>query len=198
MSSPSTEPLVVVLMGPNGAGKSTLAPDLLRDMLGVTQYVNADTIAQGLSGFDPLGAALEAGRIMLHRLHELGKLRVNFAFETTGASRSLSPWLKQLKANGWYVHISYLWLPDPQMAIERVASRTKAGGHWVPEHLIQRRYALGLANFWNLYRPIASTWRVYDNATAFAPDLIARGEATRVESLDPEKWARFRKMVSNG
>ena len=43
-------PSVVVLAGPNGAGKTTLAPALLRGALSVDQFVNADVIAQGLSG----------------------------------------------------------------------------------------------------------------------------------------------------
>jgi len=46
-------PQVIVIAGPNGAGKTTLAPFLLRDTLGVLEYVNADPIAHGLSGFDP-------------------------------------------------------------------------------------------------------------------------------------------------
>lgn len=42
------DPLVVVVAGPNGAGKSTTAPRLLRGALAVTEFVNADAIAQGL------------------------------------------------------------------------------------------------------------------------------------------------------
>ena len=80
-------PNVIVLAGPNGSGKSTSAPSLLNGMLGVTEFVNADVIAQGLSGFAPMGAALEAGRIMLQRLHDLAEMRVSFAFETTLASK---------------------------------------------------------------------------------------------------------------
>src|SRR5690606_17060056 len=81
-------PRVVVLCGPNGAGKSTAAETLLRDTLAVAEFVNADTIAQGLSGFRPAASALAAGRVMLARLHELAAKRDDFAFETTLASRS--------------------------------------------------------------------------------------------------------------
>jgi len=42
-------PHVIVIAGPNGAGKSTTAPAILKGALGVTEFVNADTIAQGLS-----------------------------------------------------------------------------------------------------------------------------------------------------
>lgn len=40
-------PHVIVIAGPNGAGKSTTAPMLLKGTLGVTEFVNADVIAQG-------------------------------------------------------------------------------------------------------------------------------------------------------
>ena len=52
-----SRPSVIALAGPNGAGKSTVGPGLLRGALRVTEFVNADVIAQGLSAFDP-----DAGR----------------------------------------------------------------------------------------------------------------------------------------
>ena len=60
-------PTVVILAGPNGAGKSTAAPELLHDELAVSEFVNADVIARGLSAFDPDRVALAAGRVMLAR-----------------------------------------------------------------------------------------------------------------------------------
>ena len=83
-------PTVIVLAGPNGAGKTTVAPRLLRDTLGLVEFVNADTIALGLAGFDPDVAALEAGKVMFDRIRQLGVQRHSFAFETTLASRSLA------------------------------------------------------------------------------------------------------------
>ncbi len=64
-------PQIILIVGPNGAGKSTLAPLLLRDKLKLNEYVNADTIALGLSAFAPESAAIEAGRVMLKRLRDL-------------------------------------------------------------------------------------------------------------------------------
>ena len=51
---------VVVIAGSNGSGKSTAAPALLRDYVGLKEFVNADVIAQGLSGFDAANAAVAA------------------------------------------------------------------------------------------------------------------------------------------
>ncbi|MGD9561093.1 MAG: hypothetical protein AB7F88_02610 [Pyrinomonadaceae bacterium] len=64
-------PNAVVISGPNGAGKSTLAPALLRDTFSIPEYVNADTIAEGLSAFAPADVSFDAGRVMLGRLHDL-------------------------------------------------------------------------------------------------------------------------------
>jgi predicted ABC-type ATPase len=83
-----TTPSVIVLAGPNGAGKTTASRTLLAETLRLTTFVNADVIAQGLAGFDPDSAAVEASRIMLERLHALAAERVSFAFETTLAGRT--------------------------------------------------------------------------------------------------------------
>src|SRR5579875_3734992 len=96
-------PLIVVVAGPNGAGKTTTATSLLRDALAVDEFVNADTIAQGLSAFRPGEVAIAAGRIMLERLQALAAQRPNFAFETTLASRSFAPWLRARRAEGYRV-----------------------------------------------------------------------------------------------
>jgi predicted ABC-type ATPase len=168
-------PNVVVLAGPNGAGKSTSAPSILRDALGVDEFVNADDIARGLSGFEPERAAMAAGRIMLARLRGLAWQRRSFAFETTLASRSFAPWLAELVRNGYQFHLVFLWLPSPDMAVARVAARVREGGHDVPEETIRRRYEAGLRNFFGLYQPMATAWEFWDNSTESGLALIASG-----------------------
>jgi predicted ABC-type ATPase len=164
---------VVVIAGPNGAGKSTTAPKLLREGLSVQEFVNADAIALGLSGFAPESVAFAAGRLMLRRLQELAKDSRDFAFETTLASRTFAPWLKKLQANGYEFHLIYLWLPQAELAVQRVAERVRLGGHSVPEETIRRRYDKSLRNFFNLYRPLADSWLMLDNSTIAVPRQIA-------------------------
>lgn len=94
----NNHPHLVVIAGPNGAGKSTTAPSLLKGTLGVTEFVNADLIAQGLSAFKPEMTAFRSGRVMLERLHYLAKKRFDFAFETTLASKTFATWIKELWA----------------------------------------------------------------------------------------------------
>jgi len=63
-----SQPRIVILAGPNGAGKSTASQLIIRDELGIRDFINADTIARGLSAYDVESVALESGRIMLERL----------------------------------------------------------------------------------------------------------------------------------
>ncbi|MDR1083902.1 MAG: zeta toxin family protein [Deltaproteobacteria bacterium] len=171
----SKAPHTIILAGPNGVGKSTSAPVLLRDTFAVDEFVNADSIAQGLSAFRPESVGLEAGRIMLKRLQELAGKRANFAFETTLASRTFASWLKQLAAAGYKSHLMFLTLPDAEAAIARVASRVSLGGHNVPAYDIRRRFMAGLKNLFHLYMPVVSSWQIFDNSNADSPVKIAEG-----------------------
>jgi hypothetical protein len=59
---------IVIIGGPNGAGKTTAAQVVLPQQLDIREFVNADEIARGLSPFNPEGAALAAGRLMIERI----------------------------------------------------------------------------------------------------------------------------------
>lgn len=96
----SNHQTVVVSIGPNGAGKSTAAPYLLKQALGILEFVNADQIAAGLSAYAPERVSFEAGRIMLKRLRELAASKVSFAFESTLSSRTFALFLKRCKSQG--------------------------------------------------------------------------------------------------
>jgi predicted ABC-type ATPase len=185
-------PNVIVLAGPNGAGKTTAAPRLLRDMLGVVEFVNADTIAQGLAGFAPEIAAWEAGTVMFDRIRQLAARRSSFAFETTLASRSLAPWLDDLLHAGYAFHLVFLWLPNADLAVGRVADRVRLGGHNVPEATVRRRYDRGLRNFFGLYQPLATAWRLCDNTDLDNPRLVAAGKGSTATAIsDCHLWARI-------
>ncbi len=191
-------PKVVVLAGPNGAGKTTAAERILRGPLRVTEFVNADVISRGLSDLSPQSAALEAGSMMLNRLRELAARRANFAFETTLASRSFAPRIRDLLANGYRFDLVFLWLPSPEAAIARVAERVRRGGHDVPQSTIRRRYWAGLRNFFELYQPLATTWQMIDNGVD-ASRLIATGSGNLVHQIGvPSIWSAIEQAGRHG
>ena len=189
-------PQVIVIGGPNGAGKTSSAPDLLRDTVGIDAFVNADLIAEGLSGFRPEDSAVEAGRILLARLRELAGRRADFAFESTLSGRTLHAFLCRLADAGYECHIFYLWLPSVDLAVARVRRRVQAGGHDVPEPVIRRRFRKSLLNFDRLYRPVTTTWRLYDGSAILGRRLIAYGTAGgRPKVVNAERWALVRRQI---
>lgn len=166
-----SQPQAVIIAGPNGSGKSTSATVLLPDDM---PFVNADMIAQRISGASGTPGDINAGRLLVQQVDELQSQGADFAFETTLATKMLSTRVKAWHDAGYRVHLFFFWLPSAELAIHRVASRVRAGGHDVPDDTVRRRYDAGLRNFFELYRPLVHTWRLYDNSGGGDPRLIAK------------------------
>ncbi|HEV2479674.1 MAG TPA: zeta toxin family protein [Puia sp.] len=147
-------PNLYIIAGCNGAGKTTASFTILPEMLNCKEFVNADNIAAGLSPFNPGGVAIEAGRLMLSRIHELMKAGVDFAFETTLATRSYASLVKAAQLVEYKVTLLFIWLDSPETAIQRVADRVAAGGHHIPDDTVRRSYYRGIYNLIHLYIPI--------------------------------------------
>ncbi len=178
-------PHLIIIAGANGSGKSTAAPALLQNAVHIDNFVNADVIAQGLCAFQPEKVAIQAGRVMLNRIHQLAEEQATFAFETTLSSRTSAPWITRLKKEGYQFHLIFLWLKTEELAVSRVQERIKMGGHSVPDATIRRRYHAGLKNLFNLYQPITDSWQLYDNSDSDQLNLIAseiKGNNTRIEN----------------
>lgn len=133
-------PNLFIISGSNGSGKSTAAPTLLQNTVHIDNFVNADVIAKGLSAFQPEKVAMQAGRIMLDRIHQLANECATFAFETTLASKTFAPWIKRLKEVGYKFHLVFLWLKSEELAISRVNERIKMGGHFVLWQKLKETY----------------------------------------------------------
>ena len=170
-------PKLAVVGGPNGAGKSTSAPRLLRDLLGIVRFINADSIAVGLSGFQPAATAFEAGRIMLDQIARFSAKKVDFAFESTLSGRSYANLIRSLLDDGYELHLWYFWLHSADLAVQRVRERVRRGGNDVPEEDIRRRYDRSRDNFFQIYAPVAQTWSVFDNSITGKTVLVASGGA---------------------
>lgn len=187
-------PNIIIIAGPNGAGKSTIAPKLLRDTFGITEYVNADTIAEGLSAFAAEEASFEAGRIMLARLRHLSEQNKDFAFETTLATRFYANWAVGLKeASGYRISLIFLWLRQVELSIARVAARVKLGGHSIPEATIRRRFERGRKNFFELYVPIADAWQIYNAGTEPASEIAKFDRVEGLQVTNGVLWNQIKK-----
>jgi predicted ABC-type ATPase len=155
---------IIILAGPNGAGKTTFAREYLLKEAHCPDFVNVDSIAAGLSPFDPARAAFQAGRIMLAEIHRRVRKGESFAFETTLSGRGYIRSIPEWRRAGYRVQLIFLSLPDGSMAVERVAARVAQGGHSVASADIRRRFDSGLRNFREIYRNLVDEWWWYDNS----------------------------------
>ena len=184
---------IYIIAGSNGSGKTTLANTLLPDFLGCSEFVNADLIAAGLSPFNPDSMAIQAGRLMLERIQNLTNEQKDFAFETTLATRSYAPHIKQWIKKGYAVHLIFLWVREVNISIERVKKRVQMGGHFIPENIIRRRYKRGIYNFLNIYQPLVTSWEIYDNSSIEHVKLIAEYTSQELTIHKEELW----KIIQN-
>ena len=165
---------IVIIAGPNGAGKTTFAREFLPFEAGCPTFVNADLIAAGLSPFQPDAAAFRASRLMLEEIAAQAAAGRNFAFETTLSGRTYAAMIPAWRSAGYQVKLLFLGLESFEEAIARVAMRVRQGGHAIPPAVIRRRFALGLKNFKDVYRPRVDYWQWYDNGGP-TPRLLEEG-----------------------
>ena len=184
----SRQPNLYVVAGANGAGKSTFARLFLPDYADCREFVNADLIAAGLSPFNPEGLAIQAGKLMLERIEALAATRTDFGFETTLAGKSWVPLLEKLRGMGYRLHIFFLWIPGPELALKRIEERVLAGGHSIPEEVVRRRFRRGLRNFFKLYAPMVDAWMIFDSSRD-TPELIVFSVADLKIVFDREVFA---------
>lgn len=154
---------ILIIAGPNGAGKTTFARSFLPDEAACPRFINADLIAAGLSPFAPEAAAIRAGRLMLEEIRSCVQCGESFAFETTLSGLGYLRHIRQWRAQGYRVKLYFLGLPNVEIAIERVASRVRQGGHDISESVIRRRFTAGLHNFDQHYKGSVNAWARYDN-----------------------------------
>jgi predicted ABC-type ATPase len=165
---------IVIIAGPNGAGKTTFAREFLPNEADCPVFVNADLIAAGLAPFSPEAAAFRAGRLMLEEIRNHVHRRESFAFETTLSSLMYARLIPKWRRLGYRVRLIYLRLPNPEMAVTRVADRVAQGGHFIPEAVIRRRFDGGWNNFNSKYKLLVNAWALYDNSQP-EPVLIEEG-----------------------
>lgn len=183
-----------VIAGPNGAGKTTFAMRYLPRVAKVAEFVNADSIAHGLSPLNEQAVQVEAGRLFLRRIAEMTRRGRGFAFETTLSGRAHVRLFGRLRKRGFQIVLFYLWIPSPAFSVARVASRVANGGHGIPRGVIERRYPKSLNNLFRLYIPLADLTLIFDNSGDHAA-LVAEIERNRERIADRELYSAIMRQL---
>lgn len=175
MAPKAGPPRLYVLAGVNGAGKSSIGGAIIR--ASGADYFNPDEAARRLIAANPgldqvraNAAAWQRGRRLLERAI---RERKDFTFETTLGGSTMPRLLTEAASQGFEVRIWYVGLATPDLHIERVRNRVRAGGHDIPESSIRRRWRHSRLNLVQLL-PHLTELRVYDNSADADP---ATGQA---------------------
>ena len=193
MSAADDPPIIYAIGGPNGAGKTTFAREFL-PAVGIGPFLNARSLAAGLSPLRPEAMAIPAARLLLERWRALVAARTSFAFESTFSGRTYAPMLRAARAVGYTVKVCYLWLPSDSASLRRVRNRVREGGHNVPLEDIRRRYLPSVRNFFELYLPLSDVTLLYE-ATDPPPQIVAQWSGSMLEILQPELYEKIHQQA---
>ncbi|PIE44516.1 MAG: zeta toxin [Gammaproteobacteria bacterium] len=171
-----------IIAGCNGAGKTTASLTILPEVLNCREFINADEIAKGLSPLNVESVSVQAGKLMIKRFHELLDSGVDFAVETTLATKSYIRNIHKAKKRKYTVILLFFALDSPELAKRRVQYRVQEGGHNIPSESIERRYFKGLHYLFEYYLPIVDKAVIYDNSND-SPTLIAKQLSDKIMQI---------------
>lgn len=204
-------PTLWIVAGPNGAGKSTLvqAAPINRVLPGVT-FWNPDSIARDLlmqRGFHSFADApldqqrlafLEAATFVESKLSESVASCQAAGVETVLSTRKYCKLVDEVVTRGGFFGLIYVSLQSSDLACQRVAQRTREGGHSVPVEKIESRWHKSLANIpWFAER--ASQFFIFDNSSADRgepPALVAYGSQGRIRQCPVQAHAALAAVLA--
>lgn len=159
------EKVIYVFAGPNGSGKSTLIANLYLNGKLNAEYVNADiycnTNFKDIENIDERNKA--AMFYTTDKVNSYLKQGKSFCYETVLSHPSKIQLFKQAKKLGYKIISTFVYTNNPQINIDRVAARSKQGGHDVPKEKIISRYYRSLEYAKDLEK-ISNEFSNFDNS----------------------------------
>lgn len=185
---------VLLIAGANGSGKTTLGRDLV-EAGRLTLFLNPDELVESTEGNGAAFTALRAAKLHITQRDSLIARGESFAIETTLSGRSTLSFLRRAKQAGYEMRIAYVFVDNPQLCMDRIALRVRAGGHDVPEDLVRRRFSVSMRHFWNDYRLFADRWTLSYNGDQ-GIEAIADGKREHYRVLNERLFGRFKDQLS--
>ncbi|AWI50028.1 hypothetical protein DDU33_00270 [Actinobacillus porcitonsillarum] len=152
--------LAIFYCGTNGAGKSTLR-SFNQDSVQIV--IDSDHIAMQINPGNPRLADIEAGRKAVELFKFAIRHNISFSMESTLSGKSILQRMEVAKKN-FYTRLNYVGVDDPKINIARVKARVKAGGHFIEEETIKRRYQINRENLIQAILLNDETF-IYDNSS---------------------------------
>lgn len=128
---------------------------------------------------------------MLERIKYLIKKDQNFAFETTLSTKSYKNLVIEAQNKGYAVMLIFFYLKSEDLAVKRVETRVKEGGHDIAVKVIRRRYENGLKNFFNIFKDLVNEWMFIENSGE-PYTLIAQKSQGQEKIYNKGMWNRLK------
>ena len=182
---------LLIVGGSNGAGKSTFAvPYAAREGL---PFLNADVLTRKYAAAGEAQPLIKAAREFLRKLYEMIDAGESLCFETTLSGGYVETAVERATAAGYRVELVFLFVASPEVAIARVASRVKKGGHHVPDQDVRRRFHRTLVNFESLRQKV-SAYRLYYSED-FAVNLVREYDGQELRIFDESLSRKFEVLL---
>jgi predicted ABC-type ATPase len=91
------------------------------------------------------------------------------------------------------VKLLFFWLRNVDLAIERVKTRVKEGGHNIELTTIRRRYKNGITNLYEIYLPIVDEAMIIDNSEGQYELIAEKNKESDLVILDIERYNNFKR-----
>ncbi|WP_298744118.1 AAA family ATPase [uncultured Brevundimonas sp.] len=171
---PSRRPTLWIVAGPNGSDKSTIYSMLsAEEPAGSIWIINPDELSRRIEAQEGLGlpdANLEAVKRIEAWLYASVHAHQTVGVETVLSTDKYRALVREAKAYGFDIRMIFVFLPDPDLNVERVRIRVMKGGHDVPEDRIRARWSRSFEQFsWFLAE--ADRVDVFENSGA-EPKLV--------------------------
>ena len=163
-------PPMIVIAGPPGSGKSSVFPVSKFDV----PFFNADDRAavlndgsyHGITSIIRRQVNKEFEAFIWNQINS----KISFAIETTLRSRVTFDQAAAAKSAGFTIEMRYLALGDFSQHLERVMSRSDAGGHSASETTLRRIFDSSMANLKQAIQQM-DLLEVYDNSAPGGPPM---------------------------
>jgi predicted ABC-type ATPase len=148
-------------------------------------------MASGLRPNDVGAERFRAGRLLLTRRAALIEGRESFILETTLATRTLLRAIEKARSGRFSIELTYLWVADPDLCIQRIAYRVSRRSHFVPPDDVKRRHARG-RELLPAYLRAVDAARIF-NAEGL-PALVAEKTSSGLVVHDAATWATLMRI----
>jgi predicted ABC-type ATPase len=152
-------------------------------------------IAAGISPLNNEHASFQAGRVLLADIKSRIASGESFGFESTLSGKTYFTLLQNAREQGYSLTIYFLFVDSVNLSLQRIKKRVTEGGHNIPRVAVLRRQSRCFENFWNLYRPLADDWYLFNNSGK-SPRLVSSRSGFEAES--PSVQAYFEQSFLKG